>query len=366
MNIKYLRYRSLAFLVAANLIPLFGVLFFQWDVKGVILLYWLENIIIGFFNVIKIMLLDDDKSNHLYNIKSNLFISFIYKILRAFIFLVHYLPFLLVHGLFLIFLLKLIGSFEINSLSLKLLISTLIFPFIVLLLSHAFSFVDNYIFKKEYVKANYGALMIQPYRRIAIMHVLIIFGSFVLAIFKNSFYLVFLLICLKIGADIKGHLDERSKFKKQVEIKVQNDVSQFLKLIVNKNPVILIVVLITFLPVFVSIINLSNQLIQIIKKEYNKPLKIEKKINIKSDEKIYCQQNSDCGIRAKYDSDSQCCYICELEAISMIVANKEGKWYDENCKKQICPNPICDYGNLKPTVKCLSKKCQLMWEQNNN
>lgn len=37
-----------------NLIPLFGVLFFGWSLFSIVLLYWFENGVIGFFNVLKI------------------------------------------------------------------------------------------------------------------------------------------------------------------------------------------------------------------------------------------------------------------------------------------------------------------------
>jgi len=42
---------SLAMLVAANLLPLFGVLFSGWSVFIVMSLFWLENVIIGAWNV---------------------------------------------------------------------------------------------------------------------------------------------------------------------------------------------------------------------------------------------------------------------------------------------------------------------------
>jgi hypothetical protein len=40
-------------LVAANAVPVVGVLFFGWDGFYLVLLYWAENVIIGFYNVLK-------------------------------------------------------------------------------------------------------------------------------------------------------------------------------------------------------------------------------------------------------------------------------------------------------------------------
>jgi len=46
---------SLALLVAANLLPLFGVLFWDWDVFFLLLLFWCENVIIGLFGIARIV-----------------------------------------------------------------------------------------------------------------------------------------------------------------------------------------------------------------------------------------------------------------------------------------------------------------------
>ena len=42
-------------LVAANLIPLAGALFFGWDLGTIMLLYWAESAIIGLFNIGKMI-----------------------------------------------------------------------------------------------------------------------------------------------------------------------------------------------------------------------------------------------------------------------------------------------------------------------
>ena len=40
-------------LIVANAIPLIGVLFFGWSVWNILIVYWLENGIVGVFNVLK-------------------------------------------------------------------------------------------------------------------------------------------------------------------------------------------------------------------------------------------------------------------------------------------------------------------------
>lgn len=44
---------SVVVLILANLIPLVGVLFWDWSVFEVVVLYWLENVIIGGIYILK-------------------------------------------------------------------------------------------------------------------------------------------------------------------------------------------------------------------------------------------------------------------------------------------------------------------------
>ena len=48
--------RSALVLLVANLIPLVGVVFFGWSLLTILVLYWIENGIIGFWNVPKIVM----------------------------------------------------------------------------------------------------------------------------------------------------------------------------------------------------------------------------------------------------------------------------------------------------------------------
>src|SRR2546421_13103983 len=47
---------SLVTLLVANALPLVGVLFLGWTVFPLVLLYWLENVVVGGFNVAKLLL----------------------------------------------------------------------------------------------------------------------------------------------------------------------------------------------------------------------------------------------------------------------------------------------------------------------
>ncbi|MBW2485930.1 MAG: hypothetical protein JRE72_00795, partial [Deltaproteobacteria bacterium] len=47
---------SITALTIANLIPLIGVVFLGWDAAAIVLLYWIENLIVGFFNILRMLL----------------------------------------------------------------------------------------------------------------------------------------------------------------------------------------------------------------------------------------------------------------------------------------------------------------------
>jgi hypothetical protein len=42
-----------AILVLANMMPLAGALFMRWETGEVLFVYWLESLVVGFFNVVR-------------------------------------------------------------------------------------------------------------------------------------------------------------------------------------------------------------------------------------------------------------------------------------------------------------------------
>ena len=51
---------SVLSLVGANLVPLLGVLLLDWDAAVIVLLYWTENVVIGFYNILRTTLVKVD------------------------------------------------------------------------------------------------------------------------------------------------------------------------------------------------------------------------------------------------------------------------------------------------------------------
>src|SRR6059036_3637946 len=76
-------------LLLANAVPLLGVLFSHWTVFVVLLLYWCENVVVGAFNVLRMVCAYPQVS-----------IAWVGKLFVIPFFMVHFGMFTFVHGMF--------------------------------------------------------------------------------------------------------------------------------------------------------------------------------------------------------------------------------------------------------------------------
>lgn len=183
-------------LIIANLIPLFGVVFYGWDISSIMFLYWAESAIIGGFTVLKILRSEaSDNQTQAANTASKAFFLTFFPI--------HYGIFMSVH---LVFILVLFGIFSEGFTFLN-----IFWSFLSLLASHTISYFTNYIGNKEYKKLSPDQLFMLPYPRIFVMHLTILLGSFFVIATGQSIIALALLVILKIIVDIASHLFEHSQ-----------------------------------------------------------------------------------------------------------------------------------------------------------
>lgn len=200
---------SVLLLVAANLVPLGGVLFLHWEVFPILLVFWMENVVVGVFNVFKMVLASPAAP-----------VTWLAKVVAIPFFCFHYGIFTAVHG---IFVLAFFGSEYLSNIwdetSLFQAIGDLqlIWAFVALLLSHFISFAMNYIGKGEYKQANLNGLMNQPYSRVLLLHVTIILGAFLVDFLGSPVYALLVLILLKTFIDVQAHLREHKKYSRKTE-----------------------------------------------------------------------------------------------------------------------------------------------------
>ena len=175
-------------LVLANLIPVAGVLFWGWDVTFIIGLYWIENLVIGLLNLPKILMSQDE---------------FEKRITLCVMFVLHFGLFCFVHGA------AIGGIFMDGDYPLALLSEPqLSLTIIGLFLSHSFSFLVNFVGRREFEKRDASEQMHQPYRRIMIMHIVVLIGGALVQFFGQPIFALLVLIALKTGVDLKSHRDE--------------------------------------------------------------------------------------------------------------------------------------------------------------
>ncbi len=202
---EWLRPSVLA-LVAANLLPLGGVLFLGWEIFPLVFLFWLENVIVGGFNALKMLLAQPDQP-----------VGWVAKAAMVPFFGFHYGMFCFVHGVF-VFVLFGRGTVPVKGFPDAALFwqvltgQHLFWAALALTASHGVSFVLNYLRSGEYRQARVEALMQAPYGRVVVLHVAILGGGFLIMGLGSPVWALALLVFLKIGLDVRAHLRERRRF----------------------------------------------------------------------------------------------------------------------------------------------------------
>jgi hypothetical protein len=217
-------------LVAFNLVPLVGVVFWGWNVATLLVLYWVENGIVGILNVPKILLARGtvDPGEGQLRINGRVSTS---NVGAATFFLIHYGIFWVVHGIF-VFSLPAFASFASGGFgpgSIQQLVpdgaggyvlgslpasvrwpdmTAVAWGALGLAISHGSSFVVNYLGRREYLRVSPGRQMFAPYGRLVILHLAILLGAFVSLVIGSPVGALVVLVILKTIVDLTLHLRE--------------------------------------------------------------------------------------------------------------------------------------------------------------
>lgn len=199
-------------LIMANLIPLVGVIFFGWDTVLVLALFWIENLIIGAFNLLRIITVAIVNKDH-----SGWFTSVF--------FVFHYGAFCSVHGILLSSLLgvpefnyeeiigfEVTGVLQLFAEGLAVLLNFIEalspyiwFGLIGLAASHLVSFVEHFILRGEVFNMKPRQLMSRPYHHVVVMHVGLILGAIVLQKLQSPVWLLAIIVSAKLVVDYQQH-----------------------------------------------------------------------------------------------------------------------------------------------------------------
>jgi hypothetical protein len=187
---------SVLALVAANLAPLLGVLLLGWRLDEVIVLFWAESAVVGFYTLLKMAVVGRWLAP-----------------LAGVFFVGHFGMFMAIHFLF-IYEMFVRGVHahgpEPGALEALAGIFTPLWPaLLALVLSHGVSFATNFLGRREYRGASISDLMAAPYRRVMLMQFTLILGGWGVIALENPMPALVLLIVLKVGADLYAHRRER-------------------------------------------------------------------------------------------------------------------------------------------------------------
>ena len=221
---------AIALLIASNLLPIVGVLFWGWNLWSIIILYWIENGIVGALNVPKMLLAQGDAGSPMSGLGGRIYLTGF--------FCVHYGIFWLVHGIFVWVALPAFagflsfadggGTFPLGGVDGGFMTSgpfallgvgdavastgprtdVLIWGSLALLASHLASFFLNFIGRREYLTRSIGVQMFAPYTRVVVLHLTILFGAFVTAFIGQPIGALVILVGLKTLLDLRLHLRE--------------------------------------------------------------------------------------------------------------------------------------------------------------
>lgn len=201
-------------LLLANLVPVFGVLYLDWDVGSIVVLYWAENLIVGAYTLLKMLV-----AGKLHALPLMLF------------FTIHYGGFCAIHGLFVLKLTGFAGELTAQAhnwpgplllvemfidLSQQVLAAAprqLLWACLALLISHGASFLLLFIGQQEFRQHTVKQLMNAPYKRVAVLHIAVIAGGFLVQTAGSPLGLLLALVALKTFMDImlhnRSHADSR-------------------------------------------------------------------------------------------------------------------------------------------------------------
>ena len=183
-------------LVFSNLAVIIIALLEQWNLGTMMFVYWWQNVIIGFFNVLRILGCKNFTVKNVAAISPEM--VWIGKSCVAGFFIIHY-------GFFHFGYLSFLKMFFGHSTDMKMVFLSVLIFFI----NHLFSFIYNY--KNDCSNQTIRQLMFSPYPRIIPMHITIIAGMFILLLLQNAFaeklVLVFFLT-FKTVIDVKMHVFE--------------------------------------------------------------------------------------------------------------------------------------------------------------
>lgn len=203
-------------LIGVNLVPVAGVLALGWSVGALVLLYWLENAIVGAWNAGKMVFAagedrdrdadaeaDADADGNANAVPLRVRADNVPAVL---FFAVHYGGFWLGHGVFVVVLFVAPDPTVPSAID-----GWFLAAVVGLVGSHGVSFVRNFVSGGEYRTVTTDDLYLQSYRRVFALHVAIVVGAWFVDSLGAPVAGLVLLVLFKTGFDLYEHAKEHRR-----------------------------------------------------------------------------------------------------------------------------------------------------------
>lgn len=214
---------SAVLLVAANLLPIYGVLAWHWSLFPILLLFWMETLVVGAMSALRILFAYPG--------------SWIMWLVKFFCF--PFISLFLIPYAILVIVLGMIVIVVFASETVRLAPESVLFPAVgadwrltleeairvlrsrldagILLgitglaASHLFSFIWYYLVKAECNRATLGQLVLQPIARVWLMSFALTLGAFGVQRLDAPLWLLVPLIGVKTAIDLYAHIREHRR-----------------------------------------------------------------------------------------------------------------------------------------------------------
>jgi hypothetical protein len=190
--------------VAGNLVPLAGVLFYGWQLLAVMVAFWLDGVAIGVYTAARILLarLDGKAASGRSSAVTRIYVAANFVLQYGFVSCVHGL---LVIGLFGLVGEKLAGrtvpELDVYLLAVLRQPETLTAA-AAMLLTRGIDFVTGYLRPRAYELADIGKEQSAPYRRVYLLHVVVVLGGGIALALHAPVAALVMLVALKSAGDL--------------------------------------------------------------------------------------------------------------------------------------------------------------------
>lgn len=217
---------SMLALVLANLVPLYGVLFDDWSIFFVMFVYWMENVVVGFFNVMRMAFASGDAAPRVRVGRKGRTVTTrpLPKAAAIPYFVFHFGLFALMHGVLVVALFgregpgggslsagefaALVGDRLSDSAER----ASILWALAAMVLSHGISFVLNYLMDGEHRRVSAHDLMGRPYARVVALHIAVLFAALAAKSADGALWALVLLTVLKTLVDM-GLISLEGRFR---------------------------------------------------------------------------------------------------------------------------------------------------------